>query len=84
MDRGSPFFNLTNPPSLLFKPPAFVLSSRPPTHPPTYLPTREWPTIPQLFVDGEFVGGCDILTSLFQSGELAQLLEESAKKEKAN
>ena len=42
---------------------------------------REWPTVPQLFVGGEFVGGCDIMTSLFQSGELAQILEESAKKQ---
>ncbi|EKU22741.1 glutaredoxin-like protein [Nannochloropsis gaditana CCMP526] len=41
----------------------------------------EWPTVPQLFVGGEFVGGCDIMTSLFQSGELAQILEESAKKQ---
>ncbi|GGG30235.1 glutaredoxin [Caldovatus sediminis] len=35
-----------------------------------------WPTIPQLYVKGEFVGGCDIVTEMFQSGELAQLLEE--------
>jgi len=33
-----------------------------------------WPTIPQLFVDGELVGGCDIVTEMYQSGELAQLL----------
>lgn len=33
-----------------------------------------WPTIPQLFVDGELVGGCDIVTEMFESGELAQLL----------
>ena len=33
-----------------------------------------WPTIPQLFVDGEFVGGCDIVTEMYQSGELAQTL----------
>ncbi|GMF04289.1 unnamed protein product [[Candida] boidinii] len=37
----------------------------------------EWPTIPQLYVNNEFVGGCDIITSMSQSGELAQLLEES-------
>ena len=30
-----------------------------------------WPTIPQLFVDGELVGGCDIVTEMYQSGELA-------------
>ena len=34
----------------------------------------EWPTIPQLFVNGEFVGGCDIVRALKESGELAQLL----------
>jgi len=36
----------------------------------------DWPTIPQLYVDGEFVGGCDIVTSQYQSGELKELLEE--------
>ena len=35
-----------------------------------------WPTIPQLYVKGEFVGGCDIVTEMFQSGELQTLLEE--------
>jgi monothiol glutaredoxin len=35
-----------------------------------------WPTIPQLYVKGEFVGGCDIVTEMFQSGELASLLGE--------
>ena len=33
-----------------------------------------WPTIPQLFVDGELVGGCDIVTEMYESGELAQVL----------
>jgi monothiol glutaredoxin len=33
-----------------------------------------WPTIPQLFVDGELVGGCDIVTELYESGELAETL----------
>ncbi len=33
-----------------------------------------WPTIPQLYVGGEFVGGCDIVTEMFQSGELEPLL----------
>ncbi|KAJ3523761.1 hypothetical protein NM688_g8671 [Phlebia brevispora] len=33
----------------------------------------EWPTIPQLYVNGEFVGGCDILMSMHQTGELEQL-----------
>ena len=35
-----------------------------------------WPTIPQLYVDGEFVGGCDIVTEMYQSGELEALLKE--------
>ena len=35
-----------------------------------------WPTIPQLYVAGEFVGGCDIVTEMFQSGELQSLLAE--------
>jgi len=34
----------------------------------------EWPTIPQLFVDGKLVGGCDIVTEMYESGELAELL----------
>jgi len=33
-----------------------------------------WPTIPQLFIDGELVGGCDIVTEMYQSGELQQAL----------
>jgi monothiol glutaredoxin len=33
-----------------------------------------WPTIPQLFVDGELVGGCDIISEMYQSGELQQTL----------
>jgi monothiol glutaredoxin len=33
-----------------------------------------WPTIPQLFVNGELVGGCDIVTEMFESGELAETL----------
>ena len=35
-----------------------------------------WPTIPQLYVKGEFVGGCDIITEMYQSGELQTLLTE--------
>jgi monothiol glutaredoxin len=34
----------------------------------------QWPTIPQLFVEGELVGGCDIVTEMYESGELAQVL----------
>ena len=37
-----------------------------------------WPTVPQLYVKGEFVGGSDIMVEMFQSGELKQLLEEKA------
>jgi monothiol glutaredoxin len=36
----------------------------------------DWPTIPQLYVKGEFVGGCDIITEMTLSGELDQLFEE--------
>ena len=36
----------------------------------------EWPTIPQLYVDKEFVGGCDILMTMHQDGSLAKMLEE--------
>jgi len=35
-----------------------------------------WPTVPQLYVKGEFVGGCDIITEMYQSGELETLLTE--------
>ena len=35
-----------------------------------------WPTIPQLYVKGEFVGGCDIVTEMYQSGELTTFLAE--------
>jgi monothiol glutaredoxin len=36
----------------------------------------DWPTIPQLYVKGEFVGGCDIVREMFQEGELQQLLDD--------
>ncbi len=35
-----------------------------------------WPTIPQLYVKGEFVGGCDIVREMFQAGELLQTLKD--------
>ena len=35
-----------------------------------------WPTIPQLYVKGEFIGGCDIVREMFQAGELKELFEE--------
>lgn len=37
----------------------------------------QWPTIPQLYVDKEFIGGCDIITQMAKSGELAKLLEDN-------
>jgi monothiol glutaredoxin len=44
-----------------------------------------WPTIPQLFIDGELVGGCDIVTEMYQSGELQEALglEQTAPAEAA-
>lgn len=38
----------------------------------------EWPTVPQLYVKGEFVGGSDIMMEMFESGELQQLLDVAA------
>ena len=38
-----------------------------------------WPTIPQLYVNGEFVGGCDIMKEMFQSGELQKLVAAAKK-----
>lgn len=34
----------------------------------------DWPTIPQLYIDGEFVGGCDIVKEMYNSGELSELV----------
>jgi len=36
----------------------------------------QWPTIPQLYVKGEFVGGCDIVREMFETGELEQLMKD--------
>jgi len=36
----------------------------------------DWPTIPQLYIKGEFIGGCDIVRDMYQSGELQALLKE--------
>ena len=46
----------------------------------------EWPTVPQLFVDGTLVGGCDIVTEMYESGELATVLgvEQPAEAPAAN
>nr|WP_187288005.1 Grx4 family monothiol glutaredoxin [Candidatus Liberibacter americanus] len=35
----------------------------------------QWPTIPQLYVKGEFIGGCDIICEMFQSGEIQKILK---------
>jgi monothiol glutaredoxin len=37
-----------------------------------------WPTIPQCYIDGEFVGGCDLLIEMYQNGELAEMVEKAA------
>ena len=36
----------------------------------------DWPTIPQLYINGEFIGGCDIVKELFESGELNKFLKD--------
>ena len=38
----------------------------------------DWPTVPQLYVKGEFVGGCDIIREMYESGELKQLFDEKS------
>lgn len=38
----------------------------------------DWPTFPQLFIKGELVGGCDIITEMYQSGELQPMIAEAA------
>ena len=38
----------------------------------------DWPTIPQLYVKGEFVGGCDIVKEMFEKGELKKLFEDKS------
>ena len=40
----------------------------------------DWPTIPQLYVKGEFVGGCDIIREMFETGELNQYMEQKGLK----
>lgn len=40
-----------------------------------------WPTFPQLFVDGELVGGCDIITEMYEKGELQTLIENAGSEE---
>ena len=38
----------------------------------------KWPTVPQLYVRGEFIGGCDIMTELYENGELQKILKPDA------
>ncbi len=45
------------------------------THLPTY---ANWPTFPQLWIDGELVGGCDIVMEMYENGELQTMIKESA------
>lgn len=42
----------------------------------------DWPTFPQVWIDGELIGGCDIVVEMFQKGELQPLISESAAKNK--
>ena len=43
-----------------------------------------WPTFPQLFIDGELVGGCDIITEMYQSGELQPMIKKAAEQAEAS
>lgn len=43
-----------------------------------------WPTFPQIYIDGELIGGCDITLELFQKGELQKMTKEAAEKQTAN
>ena len=49
------------------------------------LPTvSNWPTFPQLFIDGELVGGCDIVTEMYEKGELQPLIDQAGSEEEAS
>jgi monothiol glutaredoxin len=37
----------------------------------------KWPTVPQIFINGEFIGGCDIITELFERGDLSKMVEKT-------
>ena len=43
-----------------------------------------WPTFPQLWVDGELIGGCDIVTEMHENGELQELVKQSAQSKSAD
>ena len=42
----------------------------------------DWPTVPQLYVKGEFVGGCDIVREMYKTGKLAELLDDFGRKDR--
>jgi len=44
---------------------------------PALVAFTDWPTTPQVFIGGKFIGGCDIVTEIFQNGDLQELLEET-------
>ncbi|WWP02115.1 MAG: Grx4 family monothiol glutaredoxin [Candidatus Dasytiphilus stammeri] len=44
----------------------------------------QWPTFPQVWIDGKLIGGCDIIFEMFQSGELQTLIKETADKYRCN
>jgi monothiol glutaredoxin len=44
----------------------------------------DWPTFPQLFIDGELVGGCDIIVDMYQTGELQPMIKDVAEKSAAD
>ena len=48
-----------------------------------YFAYANWPTFPQLWVEGELIGGCDIILEMYQAGELQTLLSEVAAKHQA-
>ncbi len=43
----------------------------------------DWPTFPQIYINGELIGGCDITLELYQSGELQKLMEQAVQEAKA-
>ena len=60
-------------------PSQFSVARRPRAHlGRVHLRYSNWPTIPQLYIDGEFLGGCDIMIEMYQSGELQQEVEKAA------
>ena len=57
----------------------FVRKHPPSSHlPPSRARYSNWPTIPQCYIEGEFVGGCDLLIEMYQSGELSEMIEKAA------